>query len=268
LRIDLYALQHIAAALYLAAGIGAMLGLSLGAPRVLHGSRWGLGLGACVQGVAFATLHRLDPAPALTDLAQAVAVMAWLGVIFTLALLTRFRLPGFVPPLAFVAFLAAFGTTLSQPELDAAGQAAGSIPHAHVLLASAGFAALGIAGLAGIFFLLEHRALKRHRSLSARLPLPLPSLEALDRVNRVALSTGFPLLTLGVLTGSLWLDSRSGMLWSGSLHEAWTVIAWAVYLGLVALRFAGRQGARQAAASAVAGFAFLVFAVVGVGLVS
>jgi hypothetical protein len=46
------------------------------------------------------------------------------------------------------------------------------------------------------------------------------------------------------------------------------VIAWLIYLGLVALRFAGRQGARQAAASAVAGFAFLVVAVVGVGLVS
>jgi ABC-type transport system involved in cytochrome c biogenesis permease subunit len=262
----LYALQHIAAALYLAAGIGAMLGLSLGAPRVLRGARWGLGLGAAVQGLAFATLHRLDAAPALTDLAQAIAVMAWLGVIFTLALLARFRLPGFVPPLAFIAFLAAFGTTLSQPELNSAGQTAGSLPHAHVLLASAGFAALGVAGLAGFFFLLEHRALKQRRSRSGRIPLP--SLEALDRVNRVALSTGFPLLTLGVLTGSLWLDSQSGMLWSGSLHEAWTIIAWAVYLGLVTLRFGSDQGARQAAASAVAGFAFLLFAVVGVGLVS
>ena len=30
----------------------------------------------------------------------------------------------------------------------------------------------------------------------------------------------------------------------------------------------GRQGARQAAASALAGFAFLVFAVVGIGIVS
>ena len=36
--------------------------------------------------------------------------------------------------------------------------------------------------------------------------------------------------------------------------------------GLVSLRFLGRQGARQSAASAVAGFAFLLFAVVGVGM--
>ena len=96
----------------------------------------------------------------------------------------------------------------------------------------------------------------------------MPSLEALDRVNRVALVLGFPLLTLGVLTGSLWLDARVGQFFSGSLHEAWTLIAWMIYLGLVSLRFIGHQGARQAAASAVAGFAFLLFAVVGVGLVS
>jgi len=258
--------EHIAAALYLAAGVGATLGLTLSAPGVLTGARWCMALGAVAQTAAFATLHRLDPAPALTDLAQALAVMAWLGVIFTLSLFSRYRLPGFVPPVAFIAFLAAFGAILSTsgPGVDASST--GSIPHAHVLLASAGFAALGVAGLAGIFFLVEHRALKLRRSLRRRVPMP--SLEALDRVNRVALVLGFPLLTLGVLTGSLWLDSRTGSLWSGSLHEAWTVVAWTIYLGLVAMRFAGHQGARQAAASAVAGFAFLVVAVVGVGLVS
>ena len=49
---------------------------------------------------------------------------------------------------------------------------------------------------------------------------------------------------------------------------AWAVVAWAIYAGLVLARFAGRQGARQAAASAVAGFAFLLFAVVGVELLA
>jgi ABC-type transport system involved in cytochrome c biogenesis permease subunit len=257
--------QHIAAALYLAAGVGATLGLALEAPRVLRGARWGLALGAIAQTTTLATLHHLEPSPALTDLVQAIAVMAWLGVIFTLALQSRFRLPGFVPPVAFIAFLAVFATSLTSPAPSVVDEAMGGLPHAHVLLASAGFAALGVASLAGIFFLLEHRALKRRRSLRRRLPMP--SLEALDRVNRVALVVGFPLLTLGVVTGSLWLHSQSGVLWSGSVHETWSVTAWIIYLGLSVLRFLGHQGARQAAASAVAGFAFLVFAVVGVGIV-
>jgi ABC-type transport system involved in cytochrome c biogenesis permease subunit len=256
-----------AAALYLAAGVGAVLGLALPAPKVLRGARWGLGLGALVQAGAFATLHRIDPAPALTDLSEAFAVMAWLGVLFTLLLSSRIRLPGFIPPVAFIAFLTAFGATLGRREIIEAGSGSGgTIPHAHILLASAGLAAFGVAGLAGFFFLVEHRALKQRRSVAWKIPLP--SLEALDRVNRVALVLGFPLLSLGVLTGSLWLDSRTGEFWSGSLHETWMLIAWMIYLGLVTLRFAGRQGARQAAASAVAGFAFLLFAVLGAGVVS
>ena len=259
-------LHQIAAALYLAAGIAALLGLALPAPEIQRGARWGLALGALVQGVGFATLHRQDSVPALTELSMVVPVMAWIAVLFLLALTTRLRLPGFIPPLAFVAFVTSFGATLLSPARSVSTEASGSLPHAHVLLASAGLAALGIAGLAGFFFLLEHRQLKQRRSLTRRIPLP--SLEALDRVNRVALVLGFFLLSLGVVTGSLWLEARAGRIWSGSVHETWTVIAWVIYLGLVVLRFAGNQGARQAAGSAVAGFAFLLLAVLGSGLVS
>ena len=96
----------------------------------------------------------------------------------------------------------------------------------------------------------------------------MPSLEALDRVNVVSLGIGFPLLTLGVVTGSLWLMNERGVPWLGTSHETWTIVAWAIYGGLVLARFAGRQAGRQAAASALAGFAFLLFAVVGVELFS
>lgn len=262
----MYEFQHIAAAFYLAAGVGAILGLVLPSPRMLVGARLGLALGVVAQTIAFATLHRLQPAPSLTDLAQAISVMAWLAVIFGLVLVSRIRLPGFVPALAFMAFLAAFGATLHADGATHGADANGGLPHAHVLLASAGLAALGLAGLAGLFFLLEHRSLKRRRRVARRIALP--SLEALDRVNRVALALGFPLLTFGVVTGVLWNEARSGRVLGGGLHETWTVVAWLIYLGLVLFRFVGHQGARQAAASALAGFAFLVFAVVGVGLVS
>lgn len=261
----MYALQYMAAALYLAAGVGAVLGLALPEPRMLRGARWGLSLGALVQLGAFATIHRLDPAPQLTDLVYAISVMAWLAVVFTLVLLARIRLPGFVPPLAFAAFLATFGATLQNP--DVAREATDTtIPHAHILLASAGLGALGVAGLAGLFFLMEHRALKQRRLVTRRVPMP--SIEALDQVNRVALSLGFPLLTLGVLSGAMWLEARSGTFWSGSLHEIWMLLAWTLYLGLCLARFIGKQGARQAAASALAAFAFVLVAVVGAGVAS
>lgn len=261
-------LHQIAAALYLAAGIGSLLGMMLPEPRMSRGGVWGLVLGAVVHGFAFATLHQLDPPPPLTFLPLAISLMAWMAVIALLVLMSRVRLPALPAVVGPVAFLAVFTAALRLPHSGAADFSAtgGGLPHAHVLLASAGLALLGLAGLAGLFFLAEHRRLKGKRFHGSRLALP--SLEALDRVNALSLAVGFPLLTLGVLTGMLWQQGALGALWTGGTHETWTALAWVIYAGIVAVRFGAGQGARQAAASAVAGFAFLVFAVVGVRMLA
>ena len=124
----------------------------------------------------------------------------------------------------------------------------------------------GCTALAGLLFLTEHRRLKTKPPVRSRVDLP--SLEALDRVNVAALAVGFPLLTLGVITGMLWVQTVSGRLWTATAHETWCGIAWAVYVVLVAVRFGfAGQGGRRAAAFAVGGFAFLFFSVIGVGLI-
>jgi ABC-type transport system involved in cytochrome c biogenesis permease subunit len=255
-----------AAAVYLAAGIGALLGIVLPSARIARGAVWGLALGALLQGLCFATLHRLNPAPSLTDLPVVLALVVWMAVVCLLLFLWRMRVGSLVVVVGILAFLILFSVSIRP--IDVAPplvSTAGAWPHAHVLLSTAGLALLSVAGLAGFFFLLEHRRLKAKRGLGHWLSLP--SLEALDRINVVSLVVGFPLLSLGVVTGIVWVQTAKGVLWTASTHETWTIVAWAIYAGLVAARFFGRQGSRQAAASAVAGFAFLAFAVLGVGLV-
>ena len=256
--------QQAAAAIYLAAGIAALLGLVLPSPRLTRGAVWVLGLGAVVQGAAFATLHELQPVPQLTDLPYAISFMAWIAVISLLILMWRLRLAELTAAVGPLAFLAAFMPSLgilAGPE-GSGLPVSGTVPHAHVLLSSAGLGLLGISGLAGIFYLLEHRRLKRKRLGGGGVRLP--SLEALDRVNVSALVVGFPLLSLGLITGSVWLYGASGQLWVWSPHAIWTLVGWGIYAGMSLARFAGHQGARQAAAAAVGGFAFLLFAVIGV----
>jgi len=132
-----------------------------------------------------------------------------------------------------------------------------------VLLASAGLGLLALASVAGVAFLREASRLK----YKGRPQLSqLPALETLDRVNIVALSVGFPLLTLGVLTGMFWLQGEAGHVWSGTPHEIWMTLAWAIYGALLLARFAAHQSARNAALSAIGGFVFLLFAVIGIGL--
>lgn len=258
--------HQIAAALYLAAGVGALLGVVLRSARMERGAAWGLALGAVVQGLAFATVHRLEHAPPVTSLPMAVSLMAWMGVLALLALMWRLRIPALAAVIGPVAFLAVFVAAIHLVDRPAVlGSPSGSWPHVHVLLGSAGLGLLGLAGVAGAFFLVEHRRLKAKRSPRGGV---LPSLEALDRVNAISLAVGFPLLTLGLMTGVLWVEAVHGRLWFGTSHEVWMVVAWGIYAGLSLARFVGHQGARQAAASAVAGFAFLIFAVVGVGVLA
>jgi ABC-type transport system involved in cytochrome c biogenesis permease subunit len=260
-------LHQLAAAVYLMAGLAAGLGMALPAPRLGRAAVWLLAAGALVHGACFVALHSADPPPPLTNLPMAMSFTAWIGALFFLLLLLRAKLAGLVVLVAPLIFLAVFFAALRLPAVGPATfSGSGSWPHAHVLLASAGLSLLGVAGLAGVLFLIEHRRLKAKRRIGRRLPLP--SLEALDRVNVAALALGFPLLSLGVLSGVLWLSTESGRLWTASAHETWSALAWAVYAVLVAARFGSRQGARQAAVSAVGGFAFLLFAVVGVGILT
>ncbi len=261
-------LHQITAAIYLAAGVLAGVGLASSTARLVRASALVLAAGAAAHGIAFAAFHLAAEPPPLTDLPAAVSLMVWLGVLFYLALLVRVRIAALVVGVAPLAFLGAFYAALRFPHSAQTPflGADSSWPHAHVLLASAGFGCLAIASLAGVAFLAEDRRLKTKRPMAGRIRLP--TLEALDRVNAVALAAGFPLLTLGVLTGMLWVEESTGRFWTGTAHETWAVIAWAVYAGLVAARFQLHHGSRRAAVSAVAGFAFLLFAVVGVGLLT
>ncbi len=256
-------LHQWAAALYLVAGVVAWLGLGLRARRVERAAVGVLLAGALLHVAAFTRLHDLDPPPPLTDLPAAVSFMACVGTLFFLVLMRWLRLAGLALLVAPMAFVSVFFAALHLPAAEPASfGGSGSWPHAHVLLASAGLACLGLSGLAGVLFLNEHRRLKTKRPVR----VPLPSLEALDRVNRLSLAAGFPLLTLGVVTGMLWVDNVQGRFWTGTQHETFSLIAWAVYGVLVFARFGSSQGARQAAASAVGGFALLFFAVIGVEL--
>ena len=148
-----------------------------------------------------------------------------------------------------------WGGPPAAPSLDTGGW-----PHAHVLLSTAGFAALGLASLFGLAYLAKERALK-----SKRPPRPmLPSLEGLDRVEHVALAIGFPLLTLGLISGFIWSRQPDAEL--ATSHALFTTLAWLLYLVPITARVIRRQRGQVAAQSVVIGFAFLAISYLGVRL--
>ena len=258
---------QLAATVYLAAAVAAALGFTLPSERLSRGAVVGLAVGVVVHTMAFWQLHEGERTPPLTDLAYVVPFVVWMLTVFYLLLLIRVRLIGLAVVVAPLAFIGTFVEFLGAPALESGAQPASPIwSHIHVLLASAGLALLAAAGVAGALYVARHRTIKSKRPASVRLPLP--SLEALDRLNALSLVVGFLLLSLGVATGVLWTHAVEGRLWPGTLHSNATLAAWLLLAVLVAARFGAGQGARQSALSSVAGFVLMLLAVVGVGMLA
>ena len=259
-----HALHTVTAACYLLAALAAAAGLALRVRAAQRAAVFLLAGGALIHAVAFWQLHTLLPTPSLTELPLASSLMAWLAVVSFLLLHARVRGLALAALVAPAAFLGALAGALWLGIRTGGGEELHPIlAHVHVVLASAGFALLGVAGAAGALYLAHHRAIKAKRAAAQSA---LPSLEALDRANGAALALGFTLLSLGVLSGVLWVLESQGQLWPDGVtakHANATLLAWLLYAGVAVLRFGKRESARRAALQSAYGFALLLVAVVG-----
>jgi cytochrome c-type biogenesis protein CcsB len=78
-----------------------------------------------------------------------------------------------------------------------------------------------------------------------------------------AVTLGFVLLTLGIMTGSVWAHYAWGSYWSWDPKETWSLITWLVYAVMLHARSVGWRG-RRMAWLALAGFACVLFTYLGV----
>src|SRR5262249_42462376 len=82
----------------------------------------------------------------------------------------------------------------------------------HTPLIFLGYAALFIAFAAAIMYLIQEHALKSKHAV--RFYGWLPSLEVCDDLAYRALAIGFPLITLGIITGALWAQGVYNGVWA------------------------------------------------------
>jgi ABC-type transport system involved in cytochrome c biogenesis permease subunit len=116
---------------------------------------------------------------------------------------------------------------------------------------------------ASFLYLVQEKQLKTKK---ARLLFRrLPSLETLDDLNYRSLSWGFPLLTLGILSGAVWAQYAWGQFWLWEPRLVLSVLTWVLYALLLYYRTAGWQG-RRAAALTIICFAVLLVSFLGVRL--
>lgn len=122
--------------------------------------------------------------------------------------------------------------------------------HAGIALMAYGFLALAFCG--GVMYLLQEGEIKNKRF--GFFYTRLPSLEALDSLNRHCLSVGFPLMTLGIVTGMIWTKQGSGAYWQWNPKETASLITWLIYAAIIHQRFTLGWRRRRAAIMVIVGF--------------
>jgi ABC-type uncharacterized transport system permease subunit len=126
----------------------------------------------------------------------------------------------------------------------------------HVTVNVLGDALFLLASGTAVLYLVEERRLKQKRASSVFGKLP--PLDALDRAEHRLLLTGFPLLTLGIITGTAWANRIET---GGPAEMARALFAygtWLLFAGVLVLRALLGWRGRRAAYGTIAGFLFAV----------
>jgi cytochrome c-type biogenesis protein CcsB len=207
---------------------------------------------------------RIGSLPAAT-FGQALLLFAWALAAAFLILIWRSPikvLGALVAPLA--ALMVSGALILPQPHGAVSPLLKGFWLTVHICLTLLGYAALALACLGGILYLIQERQIKGKQF--GFFYRRLPSLSQLDTLNYWCLTIGFPLLTGGIISGSLYAQHTLGRFWSWDPKEVLTLIAWLIYAVLLHERLAVGWRGRRAALLAICGFLVLVCTFVGANL--
>jgi cytochrome c-type biogenesis protein CcsB len=203
----------------------------------------------------------------LSNLYESLIFFAWAIIVLYLLMewRTKNRTPGtFVTPLAFLIMAyAAFSSIDSriQPLIPALRS---NWLIAHVVTCFVGYGAFGIAFGLSIMYLLKR--LDSHGKANMFLRL-IPDSAILDELTYQMIAIGFILLTLGIITGSVWAHSAWGRYWGWDPKETWSLITWFVYAALLHSRMIRGWRGKKLALLSIIGFSCVIFTYLGVNLI-
>jgi cytochrome c-type biogenesis protein CcsB len=136
----------------------------------------------------------------------------------------------------------------------------------HVITCFLGYAAFTISCGISIMFLIRARGQKENK-VSRKFIRLLPDINILENINYQAIAIGFPMLTLGIITGAAWANCAWGSYWSWDPKETWSLITWFIYAGFLHARFTRGWRGEKAAILSIIGFGAVIFTYFGVNFI-
>lgn len=127
----------------------------------------------------------------------------------------------------------------------------------HVSIILSSYAALMTGSLVSIFYLIIKKSNIKDRS----------NFEfQLENLSYKLIGLGFPLLTLGILSGAVWANEAWGSYWSWDPKETWSLITWLVYAIYLHTRLVKRWEGEKPAWISSFGFVVVWICYLGVNL--
>lgn len=199
----------------------------------------------------------LGAAPVL-NLKSALSFFSWTIIGAYIIFQLRFKLMvlgSFIAPLA--AFLMVTSATIPGMEVVAKPIYRNMWLTVHVGTSFIGNGLFAVTFVAAIMYLIQEHQIKRKRlgSFYNRLP----ALQTLDSIGYYSLIYGFPFLTIGIITGSVYAQYALGSYWRWDPKETWSLITWLFYATLLHERVAVGWRGRRAAIMSIICFLVLIF---------
>jgi len=194
---------------------------------------------------------------------EALSFFSWMLILVFLAVEFRHRLHvlgSFIVPLALVSLVSAAALPDTAPTLSPVFRTL----WVHVTLSMLGTVGFAVAFVAGVMYLIQDGLLKskRFNVLYAKLP----ALDFLDHLNQQSIVMGFPLLTLGIITGALSAEFSRGSYLSWNPEQTWALVTWVFYFAVLLGRLTVGWRAKRAAYLTIIGFAGVILTLIGVVL--
>ena len=207
----------------------------------------------------------------LSNLYESVVFFSWTILLIYIVLDLKYRpraVGAFVVPFAFL------GMTWAQLRLsDAIEPLVPALQSNwltyHVVTCFLGYAAFAVACGVSVMYLIKVGKEEKNASGSPAGGIVglFPNAKVLDDINYKAIMIGFPLLSLGIITGAAWANYAWGTYWSWDPKETWSLIVWFIYAAFLHARFTRGWAGRKAAWLSIIGFAATIFCYLGVNLV-
>ncbi|SPD76087.1 Cytochrome c-type biogenesis protein CcsB [uncultured Desulfobacterium sp.] len=249
----------------LLAGVGFIFYLIKQQKALFRYSSWAL-----LGGFIFHTIFLWDSYMAtgaipVLEFRSALSFFSWSIILAYLVFHVKFRLrvlASFITP--FAAFLMIISSALPNTNGPVGNQFKSLWLTIHIIAAFMGNGMFAITFLGAIMYLILERSIKKKKlgSFYSRLP----SLATLDSINYYSLVYGFILLTLGMITGSIYAQFIMGTYWKWDPKEVWSLITWLSYAVLIHERLAVGWRGRRAAVMSIICFCILIFTFAGVSL--